>query len=62
MKKFLNLFFIDYENLRVADFQGKDSGLRSTISGKLFVDKNVFYKRPEVIQNIQNVKKSYKSI
>jgi hypothetical protein len=56
---FKKLFFVDYDNLKVVDFQGKDTGLRSTFSGKLFVDKTVFYKRPEVIQNIQNVKKSY---
>lgn len=36
----------------------KDSGLRGTTSGKLYVDKAVFYKRKEVQEAIQKLKDS----
>ena len=36
----------------------KDTGLRGTIEGRLYVDKKVFYNRKEVREAIANLKKS----
>jgi hypothetical protein len=36
----------------------KDTGLRGTLEGRLYVDKKVFYKRPEVIEAIRKLKES----
>lgn len=36
----------------------KDTGLRGTYQGSLYVDKEVFYNRPEVRKAIQEVKDS----
>ena len=36
----------------------KDTGLRGTIEGRLYVDKKVFYNRKEVREAIENLKKS----
>jgi len=36
----------------------KDTGLRGTIEGRLYVDKTVFYNRKEVRDAIENLKKS----
>ena len=36
----------------------KDAGLRGTKEGKLYIDKEVFYNRPEVRKAIQEVKDS----
>lgn len=36
----------------------KDTGLRGTVEGRLYVDKKVFYNRAEVREAIKNLKKS----
>jgi len=36
----------------------KDTGLRGTIGGRLYVDKTVFYKRPEVRKTINDLMES----
>ncbi len=36
----------------------KDTGLRGTSEGRLYVDKFVFYNRPEVRLALENLKKS----
>lgn len=36
----------------------KDTGLRGTADGRLYVDKKVFYNRTEVREAIKNLKKS----
>lgn len=36
----------------------KDTGLRGTAEGRLYVDKKVFYNRTEVRKAIENLKKS----
>jgi len=36
----------------------KDTGLRGTSAGRLYVDKRVFYKRPEVKEAIRQLKES----
>lgn len=36
----------------------KDTGLRGTYEGKLYVDKTVFYRRPEVQAAIRQLKDS----
>lgn len=36
----------------------KDTGLRGTVEGRLYVDKKVFYNRTEVRDAIKNLKKS----
>jgi hypothetical protein len=38
--------------------EDKDTGLRGTYEGRLYVDKTVFYKRPEVQEAIQQLKNS----
>lgn len=38
--------------------KSKDTGLRGTSEGRLYVDKKVFYKRPEVIEAIRKLKES----
>lgn len=49
MTAFLNLF---------KKSNPKDTGLRGTIEGRLYVDKKVFYNRKEVRDAIENLKKS----
>jgi hypothetical protein len=38
--------------------ESKDTGLRGTAEGRLYVDKKVFYNRTEVREAIKNLKKS----
>ncbi|GEM_PF-1708482 len=38
--------------------KAEDTGLRGTYEGRLFVDKAVFYKRPEVQAAIKQLKES----
>ena len=38
--------------------QSKDTGLRGTVEGRLYVDKKVFYNRKEVRAAIENLKNS----
>lgn len=38
--------------------KAKDTGLRGTNGGRLYVDKKVFYNRPEVRNAIESLKKS----
>ena len=38
--------------------EDKDTGLRGTYEGRLYVDKTVFYKRPEVQAAIRELKNS----
>ncbi|HEX8576310.1 MAG TPA: hypothetical protein VF677_08460 [Flavobacterium sp.] len=49
MTAIINLF-------KKSDF--KDTGLRGTVEGRLYVDKKVFYNRTEVREAINNIKKS----
>lgn len=39
-----------------------DTGLRGTYSGRLYVDKKVFYKRPEVVIRIERLKEIIESL
>lgn len=38
--------------------ESKDTGLRGTAEGRLYVDKKVFYNRAEVREAIKNLKES----
>lgn len=40
------------------DTEPKDTGLRGTVEGKLYVDKKVFYNRPEVRKVVLALKES----
>ncbi len=37
----------------------RDKGVRGTSSGKLYIDKKVFYKRKEVQDAVESMKKSF---
>lgn len=37
----------------------RDKGVRGTSSGKLYIDKKVFYKREEVQNAVESMKKSF---
>ena len=54
----INRIFVLMKNKTKELFKGIDTGLRGNVTGKFYIDREVFFKRNDVIQVLEKVRGS----